>query len=276
MQARLIDSNGMEVVRVERGKSGEPVNEALRLRDKSESQYFKDTMKLAADEVYLSKLELNVEDGVKDWGFPVIRAAMPVFDEAHKCSGIVIINMHFSHLEKLVAASKKNDMLVYLTNEQGEYLLHPTRHIGFCFERKLDFRVQVTYPLLNPFINSDERVFEQTAVQPRISMLLERAPNKNVKGNSLNRVVKSIIQTDTNLSSSFSEQGEDREFAVITNIQDESQANEIRDRIEENVVRAVVLPTRYRSANQAIYCRKIFFDKRKPERFILLVLVAPH
>ena len=91
----------------------------------------------------------------------------------------------------------------------------------------------------------------------------------------LNDVVLALQQNREDLRVDFSE---DEKLAVVTNV-DHDQLDEMLQLIRSQFgsdVKAQPLPTRYRGAPQAVYCRKIFFDQRDPSRFINLVLVLPY
>ncbi|HSG22627.1 MAG TPA: hypothetical protein VLA64_06660, partial [Azonexus sp.] len=63
-QARWIDASGQEILRVDL-KQGQPVVIAReQLQNKADRYYFIEAMKLAAGQVYVSPIDLNVENGV--------------------------------------------------------------------------------------------------------------------------------------------------------------------------------------------------------------------
>ena len=86
-QIRFLDTAGLEVVRVNLA-DGEPVLvDSTRLQDKSNRYYVSQALRLASGQVYLSPLDLNIEDGqVQHPIKPVLRFATPVFDaEGRQC-----------------------------------------------------------------------------------------------------------------------------------------------------------------------------------------------
>ena len=287
MQARLIGSDGMERVRVERKKPGGDVQVADKMSDKGKSGYFVDTMELRPDEVYLSKLELNVEQEKKDYDFPVVRAATAIFDETEKSLGIVIINMHFSHLTKLVQQSVNADQLVkpnaqqlmvYLTNHKGEFLLHPVPGIGFCFERDMKYQVDDMYVQLGQFRASSDREVKDvqlTRVKPKCGVLVEPRLNQRADRELLDQLAASIKADYPDVHSIFSDDETRGILKGIRGHQLQTICGDLKTKYGE-VFAIHQLPQRYSEKEQAVYCRKIFFDERKPERFITLVLVLPY
>lgn len=92
-QVRLIDRQGMEVIRINLvdGKATPVAPENL--QDKSGRPYFKQAMKLAPGEVYVSPMDLNIEHNrVEEPHKPVIRFAMPVFARDGSRLGVVVLN----------------------------------------------------------------------------------------------------------------------------------------------------------------------------------------
>lgn len=276
MQARFLDQTGMEIVRVDRTQPGSEVTikESAELQNKGDRKYFLETIQLERGEVYLSKLELNQEHGKKQWGFPVIRAAVPVWSGENPI-GIVIINMHFSRLTDFVKQSATAGLLVHLTNDQGQFLLHPVADIDFCFERDLDFPIEDTYPRLATFRlvnNKSKKDIKLTDVKPLISLLIHQTDGKS---DALTAAVSSLADAYPKMRPKFSE---DHDRAILTGI-DYSQLDGIVGRIKSEYSKKLEthpLPPKYQNTSQAVYCRKIFFDKRQPERFLGLVLVLPY
>ena len=92
-QIRFIDETGQEIIRVDfDGGRPESIPQKL-LQNKAERYYFKDTMKLGRREVYVSPLDLNVENGqVEQPHRPMIRFGTPIFDHLGQKRGVIIIN----------------------------------------------------------------------------------------------------------------------------------------------------------------------------------------
>ncbi|RLL51550.1 hypothetical protein D8Y20_09175 [Mariprofundus sp. EBB-1] len=92
-QVRLLDSHGYEVVRANfnNGQSTLTVKEDL--QDKSAYAYFRQTIDMPSDFVFISKFTLNVEQGHIEQPYkPVIRYASPVINEEGANVGVVVLN----------------------------------------------------------------------------------------------------------------------------------------------------------------------------------------
>ena len=144
-QLRWIDETGIERVRVDYVQNQPFVVPEDRLQNKSERYYFIATMRLERGGIYVSPLDLNVEqDRVETPYKPVIRVGMPVSDRFGNPRGIVIANFFGSYLlEKFsdVTGSKNGDVRVNLLNRDGYWLRapQPVDEWGFMFGRKDSF-----------------------------------------------------------------------------------------------------------------------------------------
>lgn len=92
-QIRFLDESGMEVVRVNY-KNGYPEAEKEeKLQQKAGRYYFSESIKLAPYDIFISPLDLNIENGKIEIPFkPVIRFASPVSDSRGNKKGTLILN----------------------------------------------------------------------------------------------------------------------------------------------------------------------------------------
>lgn len=152
LQARYIgvDSQGLELVRVER--NGDKV---VRVPDhvlqaKKDAEYFQSAIQLKAGQVYLSDVTLNRDYGnITKPYLPVMRAAVPIYSADDTVFGIVIINMDFSRTLDTLLASRIEGDYDYVTNDSGDLLGDPDeskQYFGFEFGRR--WRIQDQYPEL--------------------------------------------------------------------------------------------------------------------------------
>ena len=125
-----VEDGHREIVRVDR--SGP--NGAVRIVPEAELQarrrraYFRDTINLAADEIYVSPLHLNAENGVVETPHvPTLLIAKPVMAPDGKPFGIVIINVDMRPALDRVRSSVRPGEKVYVVDGKGDYLVHPDR-----------------------------------------------------------------------------------------------------------------------------------------------------
>lgn len=91
-QIRFIDENGMEVVRINNLSGSAQVVPSDQLQYKGDRYYFTDAMSLADGEVFISPMDLNVENGeIEEPRKPTIRLAMPIYYDGEK-RGVIVIN----------------------------------------------------------------------------------------------------------------------------------------------------------------------------------------
>ena len=148
-QVRMLDASGYEIVRINFNDGNPQIIQTARLQDKSQRYYFQEAFKLDSGQVYISPLDLNVEDGKVQKPYkPMMRFATPVFDQAGNRQGIVVLNYFGERLINhfLLAASNIADH-IELLNEDGYWLSsqNPEDAWGFMFENGL--RYADRYPI---------------------------------------------------------------------------------------------------------------------------------
>ncbi|MBI5429427.1 MAG: GGDEF domain-containing protein [Nitrosomonadales bacterium] len=141
-QIRLIsaDMNGLELVRVDRdGKSLTRVM-AGDLQEKGHHPYVFETLRLKHGDIRLSKIEINHEEGAHSGlNKPTLRVATPVIADNGRVLGLIVINVDLNGLFGLLKADLPSAYNLYLSNEAGDFLIHPdaTRTFGFEQGRRI-------------------------------------------------------------------------------------------------------------------------------------------
>lgn len=159
-QIRLIDghAHGLEKVRLDR--SGEQIRRVrgLDLQEKSHQLYVSQTLRLQPGQVYLSRIFINHETGAHA-GFerPTLILATPVpLAPGQPADGrLVVINIDLETLFADLQAELPLDFRVYLTNEWGDYLIHPDPAQTFGFERGRRVLVQEQFPAVQPLVSGE-------------------------------------------------------------------------------------------------------------------------
>lgn len=119
-QFRLINLDGMEVFRLNREGNGNVVKSSS-LQDKGDRDYFLETRDLEKNQIYLSPLNLNRENGVLEVPYkPMIRGVAPILDSSGAKLGVVVIN--FSAGKLLDMLKRENHYPFVLLDRQGNYL----------------------------------------------------------------------------------------------------------------------------------------------------------
>jgi PAS domain S-box-containing protein len=148
-QIRWIDEAGMEKARVERAQ-GEPFAATPQdLQDKSSRYYFEEANALLPGELYISRIDLNVERGqIEMPPRPVLRIATPVTGSDRKRRGIIVINIDMKYLFDLVRTPVQMDSAVdyFLVNQQGVLLNSDTENIRNTDELEQRVNFILTHP----------------------------------------------------------------------------------------------------------------------------------
>jgi PAS domain S-box-containing protein len=137
---RWIDAAGHERVRVNNVDSQPvPVPTAM-LQDISSSYYFREGMRLKPGEVYISPLDLNVENGKVETPFkPVLRLAMPMHGADGATRGLLVLNVSARRiLDAFTGSLMEARDHAMLLNSDGYWLVNPESESewGFMLGRK--------------------------------------------------------------------------------------------------------------------------------------------
>jgi len=136
-QIRYIDETGRESVRID-FHDGQPMAvPEHQLQDKTERYYFEDAHGLQRGLVYVSPLDLNMENGnIEEPLKPVVRFAAAVFDESGQRRGIVVLNyLGRKLIDELIDVSAGTPGSMMLLDAKGRWLHGPTAEDkwGFLF-----------------------------------------------------------------------------------------------------------------------------------------------
>ena len=126
-QLRILDRNGMEKVRVDYLAGHPAIIPESELQDKSDRYYYLDAKGLGSGEIYISPLDLNVEQGKVEIPYkPMIRYVRAVYDEKHAVLGYIVINYLANRIfERLDEPVEQGDAIPCLVNQNGYYLHCP-------------------------------------------------------------------------------------------------------------------------------------------------------
>ncbi len=138
-QIRYIDLNGDEIIRVNYGANGAYMVPQNELQNKKNRYYFEDTAKLEQDQVFVSPLDLNMENNQIEQPFkPMIRLGKPYFNRDNQKTGIVMLNYTAKDiLQQVQSIAASSGGETYLLNEQGYWLYHetnPDKEWAFMFD----------------------------------------------------------------------------------------------------------------------------------------------
>ncbi len=118
-QIRYLDETGQEIVRVDSSGLRSWIVDSEQLQNKSDRYYFKETMRLSSNRLFVSPLDLNRESGEIELPHkPVIRYAVNLYDDYNYKAGIMIMNIDANQFLKAL-----DD--VRLVTQDGYFAHHP-------------------------------------------------------------------------------------------------------------------------------------------------------
>lgn len=137
-QIRYLDTTGTEIVRVNYNKGNPVIVPKEKLQNKGKRYYFMDTFKLKEGEIFVSPLDLNIEQGKIEQPLkPMIRFGMPLFSKDGKKTGIVLLNYFGARMiDDLVHAVSQGNGQFSLLNSKGYWLKgpNPDDEWGFMYK----------------------------------------------------------------------------------------------------------------------------------------------
>jgi len=125
LQLRLLDIDGNEVIRIN-NNNGPVAVKMPELQNKSDRYYFTQSLKLKANNIYKSEIDLNVENGKIEIPYmPTVRYSIPVVVDS-KIEYFVILNLNLNVLiDQLDKESYENGYDKTLIFEgEGYYIMH--------------------------------------------------------------------------------------------------------------------------------------------------------
>jgi diguanylate cyclase (GGDEF)-like protein len=149
-QIRFINTEGDEVIRINNQQTGAISSKSEDLQNKKDRYYFIETMQLPKMHLFLSPLDLNVENKQVEIPYkPMIRLSIPVYGSDNEIDGMIILNYLAENLLTKIQEYAVNDTEdIFLLNQNGYWLSsgNPDEEWGFMFEDKKDVRFDIRYP----------------------------------------------------------------------------------------------------------------------------------
>jgi signal transduction histidine kinase len=149
-QIRFLDATGQEIVRADFNLGKPHIVPEEKLQSKAKRYWFKETIALDQNQIFISPLDLNVENEQIEKPFkPMIRFGTPIFDKNGQKQGIVVLNYRAEQLrERLEKDSNNSPGDLMLLNKEGFWLKspHPEDEWGFMLPDRKDRTFGNDYP----------------------------------------------------------------------------------------------------------------------------------
>ncbi len=144
MQLRFLDTNGNELIRIQRDKPAQLSYFVNDLQNKSNRYYFKENTSLPNGKVWFSDIDLNIEHGQIETPIkPVLRIVSAVYIEG-KFKGLVIINRFMENFLKQLTSSSL--FYIYLTDSKGNFLIHKNPIYNWAKYLKKNYTIKDEFP----------------------------------------------------------------------------------------------------------------------------------
>ncbi len=189
-QVRLLGDDGQELVRVNRQRRQAVIVPDEALQTKGQRYYFQETMALRPGEIFVSPLDLNVEDGRIERPLkPTIRFATQVVDDQGRARGILVLNyLGAALINQLRQAGQYAAGRLLLANSEGFWLHGPRAEWewGFQLAGRQAFTMNATYPRAWRAIEQEpagqvltpEGLFTYLTIDPGDELDLEAIPRE--------------------------------------------------------------------------------------------------
>ena len=158
-QVRILNAQGKELIKLIRNNHNKIIKPPQNLlQDKSNASYFKNSIKLKTNKIYLSNINLNREFHTIEFPLkPTIRIANIIYIK-NRLAGVTIINANIKKLFKFEKLRESKEIKTYIANMNGYYIFDeddPNKEFGFEFGR--DFKITDRFPFLKKLYDSDKK-----------------------------------------------------------------------------------------------------------------------
>jgi PAS domain S-box-containing protein len=188
-QIRILDLSGKEIVRINNSDDSPIIVNPEDLQDKSENEYFTDSINLPNNYYYISEMNFNIENGAVEIPYkPIVRFSTPLFNKNGELQSLLIIN--YLGLDFInILGEQFNDIqfdFVYncLINEDGYYLYNedPSKTFSFMFEDQEQFSFFETHPdLKEEFTTHDYGTVQKNDI---VYFYKKIIPTRNILNNN--------------------------------------------------------------------------------------------
>ncbi len=141
---RILGPNGDEILRVNNNQGSPYLVPDGELQNKADRYYFQNSINLPSDVLYMSKIDLNIENGEIELidGNPkeMLRLASTIYDEQNDLLGLIVVNYFADRLFHDEDTQFSDFTEFEVINDEGYYLnsSDASKEYGFMYEDKID------------------------------------------------------------------------------------------------------------------------------------------
>ncbi len=140
-QLRLLDKNGVELLKVINDASKISRVQQAFLQDKSESFYFQEGHKLNPGQIYISNLNLNREFGTIEYPYkPTLRYIVPIYNNQNSLFGYFVANINATNLIEALKSLVSHPLKIIISDQDGFTI----NHFESDFNYSRDLRPELT------------------------------------------------------------------------------------------------------------------------------------
>ena len=165
-QIRLVENkqSGFELIRVDRTDRGIEISHSHIALEESVQEDFQNTLKISEPSTYFSRVKYKRKHGeIVSPLQPMLRVGVPIQTGDGELFGAIIIDVDFRQIaDTLYQPHSKADY--FLTNEFGDYIVHPEESNQLAFEFGLRKRVQDDYALNFEKLLADSQDFNSFSI----------------------------------------------------------------------------------------------------------------
>ena len=154
-QIRLISAepHGLELVRVDRDGPGQVRVSGAALQEKAHFPYVFRGRQLRRGEVFLSKIGIDHELGSHAAvNQPTLHVCGPVVDADDKTLALVVISVDVNRVFGELKADLPDYLKLFLSNEWGDFLIHPDASQAFGFDQGRRVLIQDSFAEVQPLL----------------------------------------------------------------------------------------------------------------------------
>ena len=142
-----VAQNGRELVRVSQPWGYIEQTPEAELQEIGDETYFQDTIRQPRGTIHFSQIRLNREHGeISSPLTPTLRIAMPIFTPLGQVFGMFVVNVNMSYLFSDMHRNLKSQQMLYVANNEGDYLVHPESLKTFGFDFGESHKIQSSIP----------------------------------------------------------------------------------------------------------------------------------